>query len=142
MRPVSEREFINYVRGIGGYVTYSDAALAVQAVFQCLKAALRPTEGEQITLLFPQGLNLLWEKTFPYTDSTRENETPSLRAMLRKMLGSEESARKAIIAVFGAFKEKLQEQAVAFPAYLNAEGRFFWSESCTVDSCQDAGQFL
>lgn len=143
MRPVSEREFINYVRGTGGYVTYSDAAKVAGIVLKALKTLLKLKGREQeAAALLPPGLRALWEEALPFPDLTDKGRLPPLLEAVSKELGSSEAGRKAALAVFGALKEKLQEHAAPWQALLDAQSLSLWEESKTVDASQEAGECL
>lgn len=143
MRAVSEREFINYIRGAGGYVTYYDAAKVVGVVFKVLKTLFKLKGWEQeAAALMPPGLGALWEKTLPFPDLTDKGRASPLLEAVSKELGSSEAGRKAVLAVLGALKEKLQEHAAPWQALLDPTSLSLWEKSKTVDAFQEAEQCL
>ncbi len=126
MRDVSEREFINYVRGVGGYAAYSDAARDVETVLSALHATFTSRQLSTTAALFPPGLIKLWQRVKPADDAS----------------ATACSQRRAILAVFAGLKEKLQENATQWVEILDTEHKMLWQHSQTIDSRQSAGQFL
>lgn len=151
MREVSLRELVNYVRVAGGYAGYTDAERAVRAVLGGVLRVTEPSERTALVATLPADLRELWQGPGnPATGRTKESTNEEARDsdgllqvichQARYSEGSE--ARRAILAVFGALKEKLQERTVTWADKLPQAARPFWERARTIDERQDAYQCL
>lgn len=60
-RPVTLREFVNYVKAMGRYVTYGEAMRAVSAVFDAVGAFLPEHDLAMARSLLPEALRPVWD---------------------------------------------------------------------------------
>ena len=136
VRDVSEREFVNYVRGAGGYTGYSDANQAVEAVISVVKSSFKEDNKKKVENIFPPGILALWER-IPAAEQDEIGLVSSVEKMQIPGKG-----KQAVLSVFAAFREKLQEKANDWEQILNDEYRQLWEESKSAAPCQNAGEFL
>lgn len=151
MREVSLRELINYVRVVGGYAGYSDAEAAVGSVFAGLQDCLEPGEVALLAADLPPEIRAFWDRARGPAPPKGEGEgrpgaagEPVLLENVGRRAGYQGSAEaeRAILAVFGALKEKLQERAGAWGENLPPAALSFWRRARTVDEQQEAYQCL
>ncbi|WP_308765212.1 DUF2267 domain-containing protein [Candidatus Hakubella thermalkaliphila] len=150
-RPVTLREFANYVKAMGRYVTYGEAMRAVKAVFGVLSTLLPESDMAMARNLLPEALQPVWE------DSEGQTRTPGsfiriqpdrhsgVHGLIEAVCTSGEylspaEGMVAISAVFGALKEKLRDAADAWSQLIPEEGRKLWEKALTVDQLQDVSQ--
>ncbi|MGB9885582.1 MAG: hypothetical protein ACPLPT_00720 [Moorellales bacterium] len=154
MREVSRRELINYVRVAGSYPGYTEAERAALSVFAALQECLEPQTAEVMATNLPRDLLSLWleagrdEGQGSHRGQT-EAAVPRGNDLLLLTLISEHggypdeaTAERALLAVFSALKEKLQERAASWGENLPPIARSFWRRARTVDEQQDASQCL
>lgn len=134
-RKISEREFVNYYRGVGGYCTYSDAV-------EALKGALK-TLLDFFGIQFEQLKMVLPEAVFGLIEQDLMTEIPAVLDFLAEKKLDE----RAITTLFGSVKEKCASSCQQW-LKLIATGRNsnvlkeLWERSHTIDQQQDAGQCL
>lgn len=151
MREVSLRELVNYVRVAGGYAGYTDAERAVRAVLGGVSRVTSPSEWVELVDGLPTDVRGLWQVSSDYTNKqTKEcpsDEAQDSNALLQAVCclagySDESEARQAVLAVFGALKEKLQERVAAWAGQLPQAARSFWERARTIDEHQEAYQCL
>lgn len=139
-RDVSEREFVNYVRGAGGFIGYSDANEAVKKIFAALKGSFDQDQEKATKRLFPESVYKLWE-------SIAANEAGGEYLQRIQEHISEASLDKKdkryYLSVLSALSEKLQENAELWASEIFADqGRKVWELSKSITPCQNAREFL
>jgi hypothetical protein len=149
-RDVSEREFVNYAKGLGSYCTYDETRQAVVAVLVALAVAY-PSFVDSLRSLLPAGVSGLLQEamgedrsfvragdasTFPGRDEYLE--------ILRSSAGLYDSDRPGHLlrAFFGTVKEKSQDLRTTWADSIPSPLREDWDQSITIDQLQDAGQCL
>ncbi len=131
-RVVSEREFINYFKGLGGYCTYHDAFQTVQNLLQILSSSFG-IDAQQLVSLLPESVRIVLNKGAA--------EQP-LSSQFTANFPSREIFEKALLTLFGTLKEKCASRAAQWRALLPAELKELWDKSRTIDQLQEAGQCL
>lgn len=146
MREVSRRELINYVRAVGGYPGYSEAERAVGSVFGALQECLEPAAAALLAADLPPELLSFWVEVGGQAGGShpdRPKESLFLaRIGQRGGYPDEAAAERALLAVFSALKEKLQERAASWGEKLPPPALSFWRRARTVDEQQEASQCL
>lgn len=127
-RVISEREFINYFKGLGGYCTYQDAFQAVQSLLQIL-INLYGIDAEQLFCLLPESVRIALNKGV--ADEMVADNFPE-----------REKFKKALMTFFGTLKEKCASRSAQWRGILPAELKELWDRSRTIDQLQEAGQCL
>jgi uncharacterized protein (DUF2267 family) len=137
-RPVSEKEFVNYAKGLGNYCTYGDTLNILRAVFKAFKQALG-NEAEAMGKLLPASLQPLWNEAVPSGPPGG-----SLLGLIQAYcsLPTEKEAERALLTFFGTVKEKQAGYAAEWQQAIPGELRAYWEKSRTIDEVQDPGQCL
>lgn len=137
-RPISQREFINYAKGLGNYCTYGDATAILEAVFKALKQAMG-SNSEALGELLPASVRPVWDKAVP----TEANGGPIVDLVQSYgSLATRWDAEKALVTLFGTVKEKQAALAHRWEQSVPDEIKIYWEKSRTIDEVQDAGQCL
>jgi hypothetical protein len=137
-REISQKEFINYARGLGNYCTYGDALNAIEAIFSAIKQKMGEKAGV-IGELLPASMKPVW-------DSALASGKPgdSMVELIRAY-GSFPTVRDAEIALvtfFGTIKEKQARFVQNWEKRIPEELKVYWQKSKTIDEVQDATQCL
>jgi uncharacterized protein (DUF2267 family) len=138
LRPISEREFINYARGLGNYCTYGDAQMIIDAVFKALKQAM----GDDASILgnlLPPSVKPLWDGAVP---AMMAGESIVELVQSYGSLSTRREAEKALVTLFGTIKEKQAALTGSWEKAIPDEIKMYWEKSRTIDEVQDAGQCL
>jgi len=137
-RPITQREFINYARGLGNYCTYGDAQAALEAVFKSFKQALGNGAGTLGDLL-PESVKPVWDGAAP--GGTPGSSIVDL-VQAYGSLATRRDAEIALVTLFGTIKEKQSWLKQEWEKAIPAEVKTYWEKSRTIDEVQDAGQCL
>ena len=138
LRPISEREFINYAKGLGNYCTYGDTLELMGAVFRSLKQSMG-SQSETIGELLPPSIKHIWDDAVPNI---------IIRSSILELIQSyglmttRRDAEKALLTLFGTIKEKQAESKQKWEQTIPDEIKIYWEKSRTIDEVQDAGQCL
>lgn len=138
LRPISEREFVNYAKGLGNYCTYGDTIKLLDAVFRAIRQVMG---GNSDTLgqLLPPSMKHLWDEAVPagINGSSIVDLVQSYGAMAARR-----DAEKALVTLFGTIKEKQAGLKQEWEQAVPDEIKIYWEKSKTIDEVQDAGQCL
>jgi hypothetical protein len=127
-RIISEKEFINYFKGLGGYCTYQDAFQDVQILLRTL-INFYGIDVKQLFSLLPESIRIAFEK---YIKSESVNDN----------FFEQEKIKKAFLTFFGTLKEKCASKSTQWRSILPEELKELWDISPTIDQLQEAGQCL
>lgn len=120
-RAISEREFVNYFKGLGGYCTYGDAFRAVLNALEAL-GGCSGIDPRRLSDLLPESLKNI----------VRPPDNPC----------GPEMPERDLLVLFGAIKEKCASRAAEWRTLLPGGLRELWDRSRTIDQMQEAGQCL
>lgn len=137
-RPISEREFVNYAKGLGNYCTYADTSKVLSAVFRSLKQAMG-NKSKTIAELLPPSMKQLWDDAVP---QITDGKTIVELIQLYGAMASGRDAEKALLTLFGTIKEKQTQSKKSWEQAIPDEIKVYWEKSRTIDEVQDAGQCL
>lgn len=137
-RPISEREFFNYAKGLGNYCTYGDALKLIEAVFKALKQAMG-NNSNTLGELLPPSVKPVWDGAVP-TGISGESIVDLVQSY--GSLATRRDAEKALVTLFGTIKEKQAGLTNKWEQAIPAEIKIYWEKSRTIDEVQDAGQCL
>ncbi|MFZ5631649.1 MAG: hypothetical protein ACOY40_02265 [Bacillota bacterium] len=137
-RPITEREFINYAKGLGNYCTYGDTLHLIQAVFKALKQVMG-RDADAVGELLPELMRPVWDGSVPA--GLPGNSIVGL-IQAYGSLPSQRDAEKALVTLFGTIKEKQAGYADKWEQVIPGEIKTYWEKSRTIDEVQDAGQCL
>ncbi len=149
-RDVSEREFVNYAKGLGNYCTYGDSRRVLVGVLQAF-AVCYPSFIEPLGDLLPIGVRGLLKEAREASHSVAAVGTVSASPNRNEFLEVLRSTAQlsdcdrpghALRAFLGTAKEKSQERRDAWRDAMPAPLREDWEQSITIDQVQDAGQCL
>ncbi|GAB4252884.1 MAG: hypothetical protein Kow00129_13760 [Thermoleophilia bacterium] len=142
-RDVSEREFVNYAKGLGGYCAYSDTRLVVAATLRALSDCFGTELGlEQLLPAGTRSLLSVYGTTGILADSVGDREFLLERIAEVGGLQDTASAERALRTVLGTIKEKSQDRLCEWEVRMPFQLREDWSNSVTIDRQQEAGQCL
>ena len=137
-RPISEREFVNYAKGLGNYCTYSDTLKLLEAVFKGIKQAMG-SGADALGNLLPASVRPVWDKAEP---AGVPGDTVIDLIQNYGGFPTERDAEKALVTLFGTIKEKQAQVAGQWRELLPSGMKLYWEKSRTIDEVQDAGQCL
>ena len=146
-RDVSEREFVNYAKGLGNYCTYGEARQALVGLMRAF-ALVYPAFFADMTTLLPPGVQGLTteagtaseEVDRPIDLTTRDCFLEVVRQAAR--LSETDRPGHTLRAFFGTVKEKSQELRPVWVGVIPRPLREDWDRSITIDQVQDPGQCL
>ncbi|MQL53183.1 hypothetical protein GFC01_13130 [Desulfofundulus thermobenzoicus] len=137
-RPISEREFINYAKGLGNYCTYGDTLHLIQAVFKAFKQVMG-RDANAIGELLPESIKPIWNSAVP-----AGLPGDSILGLIQTYgsFSTVRDAEKALVTLFGTIKEKQARYVAKWEQVIPEEIKTYWEKSRTIDEVQDAGQCL
>lgn len=137
-RAISEREFVNYAKGLGSYCTYGDTMKVIESVFKALKQKMGEKAGAVRDLL-PESMHGVW-------DNARAEGVPgnSMIELIKNYgsLSGNRAAEIALVTFFGTLKEKQARFVSDWEKIIPEEIMDYWKRSKTIDEVQDATQCL
>lgn len=137
-RPISQREFINYARGLGNYCTFGDTQHMLEAVFKALKQRMGKSKSAVGDLL-PPSMHPIWEGAVP--EGLEEDNIVGLIQSYGSF-STRRQAEIALVTLFGTIKEKQAGLVEEWNRAIPDEIRIYLEKSRTIDEVQDAGQCL
>jgi hypothetical protein len=149
-RDVSEREFVNYAKGLGNYCTYGESRQALVGVLAALVVSY-PSLVDSLELLLAAGVRGLLkeaaEEAPSFQRSIRVPTSPDRDEFLEILrstahLADSDRPGHTLRAFFGTVKEKSQEDRALWADVIPLPLREDWDKSITIDQVQDAGQCL
>lgn len=148
-RDVSEREFVNYAKGLGNYCTYGETRRALVSVLTAFAVGY-PSFVESLRRLLPGGVkDLLQDAVDEFQSSglhpaSKSPNRDEYLEILRSTACLNDADRPGhnLRAFFGTAKEKSQELRTSWAAAIPPPLREDWDRSITIDQVQDAGQCL
>lgn len=146
-RDVSEREFVNYAKGLGNYCTYGETRGVLVGLLRAFAIAY-PSFIADMAVLLPRGVQGLLSEALrsdePMVhrgDSTaRESFLETMR--LTAQLCETDRPGHTVRVFFGTVKEKSQELRPLWAEVIPLPLREDWDRSITIDQVQDPGQCL
>lgn len=137
-RAISEREFVNYAKGLGNYCTYGDTLKAMEAIFKALKQKMGE-KAETMGELLPESMKPIWDNAL-----AAELAGDSIVDLVRAYgsFPKERDAEIALVTFFGTIKEKQVGFIEDWEKVIPGEIQTYWKKSKTIDEVQDATQCL
>lgn len=137
-RPISQKEFINYARGLGNFCTFGDTHHMLEAVFKALKQGMGKCQGAVEDLL-PPSMQPIWEGAVP-EGQAEDNIVGMIQSY--GSFATRRDAEIALVTFFGTIKEKQAGLVEEWNKAIPDEIKIYWEKSRTIDEVQDAGQCL
>ncbi|MHB0981335.1 MAG: hypothetical protein ACYC5Q_14930 [Thermoleophilia bacterium] len=144
MREVTEREFVNYAKELGGYCTYADTRRVLGEVLQTLAAHLG-IQSDGMRRLVPSGLGSLVGEALPAGAKPPAGAADPVQVLdltAAAGLADRRAAEMALLTFFGSLKEKSGPTATEWQELCAGELAWYWERAATIDRVQDAGQCL